>query len=124
VRTLSDEARASIDQALRGAEQRLRLEISVFIGPPQGHSRGYAERLHSAMLVPSRSILVMVDPAARAVEVVTGADARQLVPDHSLREWVRASLPVLADDLTAGLVELMRELRPPDAAPRQAVPAA
>ena len=70
-----DSDRHEIDKAIRAAEQASRFEFSVFVGRAEGTPRGFAERLHGASVAPDRSVLVMVDPRARVIEVVTG-DAR------------------------------------------------
>lgn len=77
--------RALIDRAIRDAETMCRFEFSVFVGPSEGNTRGFAERLHAALVAPDRSVLVMVDPVARAVEVVTGADVRRELEDSEVR---------------------------------------
>jgi hypothetical protein len=81
--------RALIDRAIRDAETMCRFEFSVFVGPSagqgEGGARAFAERLHAALVAPDRSVLVMVDPVARAVEVVTGADVRRELEDGEVR---------------------------------------
>ncbi len=81
----SSEQRASIDRAIRDAETVCRYEFSVFVGPVEGDPRAFAERLHGTLLAPARSVLVMVDPQARALEVVTGADVRRELEDHEVQ---------------------------------------
>jgi uncharacterized membrane protein YgcG len=73
--------RHEIDRSIRGAETVCRYEFSVFVGSSEGESRPFAVRLHSALSAPDRSILVMVDPAARIVEIVTGAEVRRDLDD-------------------------------------------
>lgn len=75
-----------IDRAMREAETTSRFEFSVFVGHAQGSARDYARRLHSALTAPERSVLVLVDPAARQLEIVTGAAARASLPDDDVRE--------------------------------------
>jgi uncharacterized membrane protein YgcG len=76
--------RVSLDQAIRAAEQVSRCEFSVFVGTAEGDPRAFAERLHAALSTPARSVLVMVDPAARVVEVVTGREVRRVLTDHDV----------------------------------------
>lgn len=78
-------ARYEIDKAIRAAEQASRYEFSVFVGRAQGEPRAFAERLHSAAVVPTRSVLILVDPEARAIEVVTGEAVRATLSDHEVR---------------------------------------
>jgi uncharacterized membrane protein YgcG len=76
--------RVSLDQAIRAAEQVSRCEFSVFVGSAEGQPREFAERLHGALATPSRSVLVMVDPSARQIEVVTGAEVRRVLSDQDV----------------------------------------
>lgn len=74
-----------IDRAMRDAETACRWEFSVYVGPAQGPSRVYAKRLHAALTAPPRSVLVLVDPAARVLEIVTGSELRRSLPDEVVR---------------------------------------
>jgi uncharacterized membrane protein YgcG len=76
--------RAALDQSIRAAEQVSRFEFSVFVGSATEAPREHAERLHASLATPARSILIMVDPAARAVEVVTGREVRRVLTDHEV----------------------------------------
>jgi uncharacterized membrane protein YgcG len=76
--------RVSLDQAIRAAEQVSRFEFSVFVGTTEGAPRPFAERLHAALSTPQRSVLVMVDPTARTLEVVTGAEVRRVLSDREV----------------------------------------
>ena len=76
--------RASLDQTIRAAEQVSRWEFSVFVGASEGDPRRFAERLHAALSSPHRTLLVMVDPAARLMEVVTGSEVRRVLSDHEV----------------------------------------
>ena len=74
-----------IDRAIRAAEETSRFEFSVFVGHADGEPRAYAEGLHAALVAPSYSILVMVDPNARVIEVVTGSVVRRTLTDHEVQ---------------------------------------
>src|SRR5262245_42225036 len=76
--------RVSLDQAIRAAEQVSRCEFSVFVGAADGDPRRYAERLHTALSTPGRSVLIMVDPHAHVLEVVTGAEVRRVLSDREV----------------------------------------
>lgn len=76
--------RASLDQAIRAAERVSRFEFSVFVGAAEGDPRSFAERLHGALSTPTRSVLVMVDPVARLIEIVTGSEVRRVLSDHEV----------------------------------------
>jgi Domain of unknown function (DUF5130) len=90
--------RVALDQAIRAAEQVSRFEFSVFVGTVDGEPRAYAEHLHALLATPERSVLVMVDPLARIVEVVTGVEVRRNLSDQE------AALAVLQmrDDFVHG----------------------
>lgn len=90
--------RFALDEAIRRAEQLCRYEFSVFVGRAEGSPREFARGLHASLVAPARSILVMVDPAQRVVEVVTGAEVRRTLPD------AEADLAVVAmrGDFAAG----------------------
>lgn len=96
--------RVALDQAIRAAEQVSRCEFSVFVGTAEGEPRLFAERLHAALSTPSRSVLIMVDPTARVLEVVTGTEVRRVLTD---REVALAVLDMQSEfaggDLVRGL---------------------
>lgn len=97
-------ARADIDKAIRQAETMCRYEFSVFVGASEGETRPFAERLHAALVAPARSVLVMVDPAARIVEVVTGTEARRVLDDAEVKLATLAMQSAFAaGDLVGGI---------------------
>jgi hypothetical protein len=97
--------RQQIDKAIRDGETVCRYEFSVFVGRAEGDPREFAERLHSALVAPDQSVLVMVDPVARDLEVVTGAEVRRELEDHEVRLAVVEMQSQLAlDDLVGGIV--------------------
>jgi hypothetical protein len=111
--------RHEIDKAIREAEQLCRLEFSVYVGRSDGETRPFAERLHASLVAPTSSVLVLVDPASRLIEIVTGEQARRVLDDDQV------SLTVLdmrtafaAGDLVGGIVRSLHRLaeharRPP-----------
>ena len=111
-------ARAEIDKAIRQAETMCRYEFSVFVGASEGETRPFAERLHAALVAPARSVLVMVDPAARIVEVVTGAEARRVLDDAEVKlATLSMQSAFAAGDLVggikAGVLQLAEHARRP-----------
>jgi uncharacterized membrane protein YgcG len=101
---LTSAQRFEIDRSIRAAEEASRFEFSVFVGAAGPDPRLHASRLHASLVVPDRSVLVLVDPQARAIEVVTGATVRRTLSDAA------AGLAVLqmqsafaAGDLVGGL---------------------
>ena len=70
-----------VKRAVRNAETSSGLTFSVFVGAAEDDPRGYAERLHAALDDPARSVLVLCDPVVRALEIVTGSEARRSLDD-------------------------------------------
>lgn len=108
---LSAADRAALDVTIRKAEQLCRAEFSVFVGQSQGDPRTFAHGLHHSLVAPGRSVLVMVDPGTRAVEVVTGADVRRSLGDHQVELAVATMVASFRDgDLVGGLRRGIQQL--------------
>jgi hypothetical protein len=96
--------RHEIDKAIRDAETVCRYEFSVYVGASDGETRPFAERLQAALVAPERSVLVMVDPAARIVEVVTGSEVRRDLEDGEVHLAVLTmGTAFAAGDLVGGI---------------------
>ena len=96
--------RVALDETIRKAERLSRVEFSVFVGHADGDPRAFALSLHAALAAPARSILVMVDPDARALEVVTGGEVRRTLRDQQVELAVAAMQSLFAaGDLVGGL---------------------
>ncbi|VXB86871.1 conserved hypothetical protein [Nocardioides sp. AX2bis] len=96
--------RAVLDDTIRRAEQACRAEISVFVGTAEGGARAFATSLHNSLVAPSRSILVMVDPTARALEIVTGGWVRRHLSDKQVELVALTMQSAFAEgDLIGGL---------------------
>lgn len=107
----TDEDRRTIDGAIREAEQRCRFEFSVYVGPAEGDSRDFATSLHNSLVAPSRSIMIMVDPGARVVEVVTGGFVRRTLEDGEVERAVRQMEQAFgAGDFVGGLTSAISTL--------------
>jgi hypothetical protein len=79
---LTETDRLALDKTIRLAEQTCRFEFSVYVGPVEGDdTRAWATRLHNRLVVPARSVLVLVDPRRRVIEVVTGGEVRRHLSD-------------------------------------------
>ncbi|MFB9314211.1 DUF5130 family protein [Nocardioides plantarum] len=109
--------RAALDLTIRRAEQLCRAEFSVFVGRAQGAPRPFAVGLHRSLVAPDRSILVMVDPVARAVEVVTGSDVRRHLDDNGVELAVASMVGLFRDDdlvggLRRGIQQLAEHAKP------------
>ena len=96
--------RYQVEDAIRLAEQVSRFEFSVFVGRVDGEPRALATQLHNSLVAPSRSLLVLVDPAARVLEIVTGAVVRRNLTDREveLATYQMQSM-FAAGDLVGGL---------------------
>jgi uncharacterized membrane protein YgcG len=110
---LGSAGRAALDETIRKAERVSRVEFSVFVGQAEGEPRDFARSLHAQLVAPKRSILVMVDPDIRAVEVVTGSDVRRTLADPQVELALAAMQSQFVDgDLVGGLrrgIQLLAE---------------
>ena len=103
--------RAAIDKAIRDAETACRYEFSVYVGAAEGATRPFAERLHASLATPARSVLLMVDPAARMLEVVTGAEVRRVLDDGAVALAAAAMQTDFASgDLVGGITRGLHQL--------------
>lgn len=100
-----DSQRYAVEDAIRRAELQTRAEFSVYVGPVQGEDpRAFATQLHNTLVAPARSILIMVDPAARVLEVVTGGWVRRMLTDNEVALAAEAMRTSFAEgDLVGGL---------------------
>ena len=120
--------RYEIDRAIRAAETVCRYEFSVYVGAADGE----AGPVRPAGCTPpcrasDRSVLVMVDPAARLLEVVTGSAVRRDLTDDSVRLAAVAMQAAFAEgDLVGGikrgLAQLAEAARKPTHAARRLSP--
>lgn len=100
----SSDQRYEIDRAIRAAETVCRFEFSLYVGASETAPRDFAERLHASLIAPSRSILILVDPAARALEIVTGSVVRRVLADDAVRLAGAAMESAFAEgDLVGGI---------------------
>jgi hypothetical protein len=103
--------RFQIDEAIRKAELVSRFEFSVFVGRVDGEPRAFATQLHNRLVAPPRSILIMLDPAARALEIVTGGDVRRNLTDREVELVALQMQSMFAEgDLVGGLRRGIQEL--------------
>jgi uncharacterized membrane protein YgcG len=103
--------RHEIDKAIRDAETLCRIEFSVFVGRAEGETRPFAERLHAALVAPDRSVLLLVDPAARILEIVTGAEAHRVLDDAEVRlAALTMQTAFAAGDLVGGITRGVHQL--------------
>jgi hypothetical protein len=94
-----------LDEALRVADRTTGLTFSVYVGDLEEPTRAHAEKLHSQLRDPDKSVMVAVSPNQRLLEIVTGADARKRILD---REAKLAALSMVAafggGDLAGGVI--------------------
>lgn len=103
--------RQDITRAILDAERQSGLTFSVHVGESLESSREYAERLHAALDDPGRSVLVHVDPAARSLDIVTGALIRGILPNRDVALAAITMQSTFANgDLVGGLVAGVRQL--------------
>ena len=100
----SSAERFALDEAIRKAETLSRVEFSVFVGKAEGDPRAFATQLHNSLVAPARSIMIMVDPVARALEIVTGGDVRRTLSDKEVELTAAQMQSLFAEgDLVGGL---------------------
>jgi uncharacterized membrane protein YgcG len=106
MRTLTSTQVDDVREALRTAERRTGLRFAAYLGPAIGPRRHFSERLHAALGEEvDRAVLVFVDSEERALEIVTGSEARLRLPDEKCRLAAMSMATVLgAGDLVGGLV--------------------
>jgi uncharacterized membrane protein YgcG len=96
--------RQEIDKSIRDAETMCRYEFSVFVGTSEGETGPFAERLHSTLTAPDRSVLVLVDPSARIVQIVTGSEVRRDLDDAEVQlAALSMQAAFAAGDLVGGI---------------------
>ncbi len=103
--------RNEIDKAIRNAETLSRFEFSVYVGRSEGETRPFAERLHASLVAPDRSVLVLVDPAARLLEIVTGTQAHRDLDDAEVKLAALTMQTAFATgDLVGGITRGVQQL--------------
>jgi uncharacterized membrane protein YgcG len=108
---LSLTGRRRVDAAVATATRVSGLDFDAFVGAAGDSPREHALALHSRLSSPDRSVLVLCDPAARALEIVTGESIRQFLDDTACRLAVATmTSSFLAGDLVGGLVRGIQQL--------------
>jgi uncharacterized membrane protein YgcG len=115
---LTPSDRAAIERAVHNAETSCGFDFSVYVGSSDGDAREHAESLHAQLVEPSRSVLVLVDPVARQLEIVTGATVRRLLDDAevglaALSMQTAFAAGDFAGGITTGLQQLADHARRP-----------
>lgn len=103
--------RQEIAKAIRDADRISGRHFAVHVGPSGGDPRGYAEKHHARLAAPDESVLIHVDPASRAVEVVTGTAVRRALSDRQVALAVISMQAAFATgDLTRGILGGLQHL--------------
>ena len=109
--SITPSQREWLERAVRNAEAASGLTFSLFVGVSEEDSRGYAERLHSALADPDHSVLVMCDPEFHRLEIVTGVAARRVLNDLECRLAAAAMQTSFAGgDIVGGLAAGIQQL--------------
>jgi hypothetical protein len=108
---LSTRALLRVDEALRLADSATGLTFSVYIGELTEPLRESAESLHSELVNSSSAVLLAISPNQRALEIVTGADARRRVLDRDAKLAALSMAAAFAGgDLGGGIVTGLAQL--------------
>ena len=112
------EQRRTVERAIDNAQRLSGFAFSVFVGPVEGDPRAYAEAVHARLPDPATSVLVLVDPTQRALEIVTGSVARRDLEDAAaalaaLSMQTAFAAGDLAGGLAAGINQLGESARRP-----------
>ncbi len=103
--------RDEIARAIRIAEESSGFAFSVYVGAAEGEPRMFAESLQARLARPERSVLVMVDPAARRLEIVTGSVVCRLVDDKAAGlAALSMQAAFAAGDLVGGILTGLQQL--------------
>jgi uncharacterized membrane protein YgcG len=119
-KAIAPSEQARLERAVRNAEAASKnLSFAVYLGPVEGSPRVAAERFHAALGSPETSVLVLCDPEQRALEIVTGAQARRTLTDAECA-LAAASMEssFAAGDIIGGLVVGIQQLGEAARAPR------
>jgi uncharacterized membrane protein YgcG len=109
-----------IRHAIATAAHETGLRFSVYVGPAEGDVREYAQRLHAALGTDADiGVLVLVEPQARRVEIVTGDAARRRLDDRAAAlSSLSMATSFAGGDLFGGIVNGLRMLAQAAARPR------
>ena len=102
--SFSSAERYALDEAIRKAEQQSPCGVLALRRHRRGRAAGLRDPLHNSLVAPARSILIMVDPGARALEIVTGGYVRRTLSDREVELAALEMQSAFAEgDLVGGL---------------------
>jgi hypothetical protein len=117
--TLSERERAAIQRAAEQAGLGTGLRFTICFAAADGEVRAHARSLHAGLPDSAHTVLIFIDPGARALEIVTGSAAGRLI---DARAATLAGLAMTSKfsvgDLAGGVVDGLQMLaesgrRPP-----------
>lgn len=96
----------AIERAIGHAHAESGLRYSVFVGAPEGDLREQGRKLLAALGADAdRSVLVLIDPAHRRLEILTGASASRHLDDRATALGAMSmTSSFAAGDLAGGIV--------------------
>ncbi|MEO8106272.1 MAG: DUF5130 family protein [Actinomycetes bacterium] len=96
----------AIERAIEHAHAESGLDYSVFVGAPDGELREQGRQLLGALGADAeRSVIVVVDPAHRRLEILTGATAARYLDDRATALGAMSmTSSFAAGDLAGGIV--------------------
>ncbi|MFC3447861.1 DUF5130 family protein [Amycolatopsis speibonae] len=110
---------ARLDEALTLASRETGLDFSVYLGDLGEDTRVAAEGLLASTDNPADSVVVAVSPGQRAIEIVTGSQARHRLPDRGAKLAVASMVASFKEgDLVGGVVNALRMLSDQAGAPQ------
>ncbi|MFI7122307.1 DUF5130 family protein [Amycolatopsis sp. NPDC049868] len=110
---------ARLDEALTLASRETGLDFSVYLGDLGEDTRVTAEGLLTSTDNPADGVVVAVSPGQRAIEIVTGTQARHRLPDRGAKLAVASMVASFKEgDLVGGLVNALRMLSDQAGAPQ------
>jgi hypothetical protein len=103
---------ARLDEALTLVSRHTQLRFSVYLGDLGEDSHAGATALHDQLgAAGAESVLVAVDPSRRAVDIVTGPEARIRLADRACKLAVMSMVASFKEgDLIGGLLSGLRML--------------
>lgn len=103
--------RGEIQRALQYAGEASGLKFAAVVRDVGGAVREWAERTHARMADPPRSVLLVVDPVAHRMEIVTGQRAGARIDDAACVRVAASAVRIIGrGDLVRGLVSALQQL--------------
>ncbi len=103
--------RRSIDKARAQAGRDGGFDFHVYIGPSGDDPRATAVRQHAGLPDAAHAVLILVDPAGHALEVVTGTEVARVIDDSACGlAALSMQTAFAAGDLVGGIVRGLHQL--------------